>query len=144
MSSDLNRVTLSGRLTRDVELRSLNTGTYVARFTLASNKSVKKNDEWKDVPGFYDCVVFGKKAEVMSKHLIKGQRIGVDGKLNFSSWENQEGKKQSRVEIYVEDFIFLESKKSDKPESVADSFSGQSVDASDSPFSDPFMDDVPF
>jgi len=139
--ADLNRVILSGRLTRDVDLRSTNTGTYIARFTLASNKNVKKNDEWQDVPGFYDCVVFGKKAEVISKHVLKGQRIGIDGSLNFSSWENKEGKTQSRVEVYVEKFTFMESKKSDKPESVADSFGGEKMPDG---FNEPFNDDILF
>ena len=111
MASDINRVILVGRLTRDPELKSTQSGSYFCRFTLASNRSIfRKDQENKEEVGFFDCVAWGKLAEVISKYLSKGRRVGIDGSLRFSSWENTEGKKQSKVEIHVENFQFLESR----------------------------------
>lgn len=111
MASDLNRVTLVGRLTRDPELKSTSSGQYLCRFTLASNRFVyRREGENSEEAGFFDCVAWAKKAEIISKYATKGMRIGVDGSLRFSSWENSEGKRQSKVEINVDDFQFLDSR----------------------------------
>lgn len=111
MASDLNRVLLVGRLTRNPELKSTNSGAYFCRFTLASNRVIWKKDAPSiDEVGFYDCILWGKGAGVVAEHVKKGQRLGVDGQLRWSSWENSEGKKQSKVEINVENFQFLDSK----------------------------------
>lgn len=109
--SDINRVVLVGRLTRDPEMRSTNSGSYFCRFTLASNRFVAKKDaESKQEVGFFDCVAWGRSAETLNKYARKGNRIAIDGSLRFSSWTNNEGKKNSKVEIFVENFQFLESK----------------------------------
>ncbi len=112
MANDLNKVFLIGRLTRDPELRSTASGSYLCRFSLASNRAYYKKDseELQEEVGFFDCVSWGKQAEVISKYLKKGRRVGVDGHLRWSQWENQEGKKQSKVEITVENFQFLDPK----------------------------------
>ena len=111
MANDLNRVFLIGRLTRDPELRSTNSGAVLCRFSIASNRAYyrKEGDLQEDV-GYFDCVAWGKQAEVISKYLSKGRRVGVDGSLTWSQWENQEGKKQSKVEIRVDNFQFLDPK----------------------------------
>lgn len=138
--NDINRVILVGRLTRDPELRSTNTGAYVCRFTLASNRTILRKDaENREEVGFFDCVAWGKLAEVVSKYAKKGRRVGVDGSLRFSSWENQEGKKQSKVEVFVENFQFLESKGNTEP-----SQERQTPETKSSGFDEPFNDDIPF
>ena len=142
MSNDLNRSILVGRLVREPELRSTNSGSYLCRFTLASNRTIfVKDGDNKEEVGFFDCVAWGKLAEVISKYAQKGRRVGVDGSLRFSAWDNADGKRQSKVEIFVENFQFLDAKQSDKPESVAESFGGEKVDGSNSPFDDP---EIPF
>ena len=116
MANDINRVILVGRLTRDPELKSTNSGSYFCKFTLASNRSIyRKDQEPKEEVGFFDCVAWGKQAEVISKYVQKGRRVGIDGSLRFSSWENAEGKKQSKVEVFVENFQFLDPKGADRP-----------------------------
>ena len=112
MANDINRVILVGRLTRDPELKNTNSGTKLCNFTLASNRTqFVKDGENIDHVGYFDCVAWGKLGEIISKYAVKGQRVGVDGNLHFSSWENADGKKQSRVTINVENFEFLDNKK---------------------------------
>ena len=112
MASDINRVILIGRLVRDPELKSTNNGSYLCRFTLASNHTTynRQTQESKDNVGFFPCTVWGKQAEVINKYVSKGQRLCIEGRLDFSSWEGTDGKKKSAVGIVVEAFQFLEKK----------------------------------
>jgi single-strand DNA-binding protein len=111
MAGDINRVTLVGRLTRDPELRHLPSGGAVLQLGVAVNG--RKKDEtgnWVDKPNFFDVKVFGNQAEMLVNHLSKGRRIGVDGRLDWSSWEAQDGSKRSKVEIVAQDVQFLDSR----------------------------------
>lgn len=110
MANDINRVILIGRLTRDPELKSTNGGNYFCRFSLASNRNIynRQTQESRDEVGYFECVAWGKAAETIHKYLQKGRRICVEGNLRWSSWESAEGKKQSKVEINVEGFQFLD------------------------------------
>ena len=112
MANDINRVILIGRLTRDPELKSTNNGNYFCRFSLASNRNIynRQTGESRDEVGFFDCVAWGKSAEAIHKYLQKGRRICVEGNLRWSSWETTDGRKQSKVEINVEGFQFLDAK----------------------------------
>ncbi|MFL5961763.1 MAG: single-stranded DNA-binding protein [Gaiellaceae bacterium] len=109
--SDINRVTLVGRLTRDPELRALPSGTSVLNLGLAVNGRQKDSSgNWIDKPNFFDVKVFGGQAEMLANHLAKGRRIGVDGRLDWSSWEAQDGGKRSKVEIVAQSVQFLDSR----------------------------------
>jgi len=110
--NDINRVILIGRLTRPPELKSTTGGAYFCRFSLASNRSIynKQSGESRDEVGFFECVAWGKAAETIHKYLDKGRRICVEGSLRWSSWEGSDGKKQSKTEIAVESFQFLDAK----------------------------------
>ena len=117
MANDLNRVLIVGRLTRDPELRSTNSGHVLCRFSVASNRAYyKKEGDLQEEVGYFDCVAWGKIAEIISKYVTKGRRIGIDGSLRWSQWENPEGKKQSKVEIHIENFQFLDPKGAQIPE----------------------------
>ena len=98
MAGDINRVTLVGRLTRDPELRHLPSGSPVLQLGVACNGRQKDEaGNWTDKPNFFDVKVFGNQAEMLSQHLAKGRRIGIDGRLDWSSWEAQDGSKRSKV-----------------------------------------------
>lgn len=152
MASDINRVILVGRLTRDPELKTTSGGSFYCRFSLASNRSFykKETNETVDEAGFFDCVAWGKLAEVISKYVTKGRRIGIDGSLRFNSWEDSEGKRQSKVNIYVENFQFLESKQADNYSASDSSYGGGGSYPSENSAptasqEDPFgSDDIPF
>ena len=148
VANDLNRVLLIGRLTRDPELRSTNSGTMFCRFSIASNRSYyKKEGDVQEYVGYFECVAWGKLSEIISKYLSKGKRIGVDGSLRWSQWENQEGKKQSKIEIHVENFQFLEPRGSSHSDSegsqtqVPESSQNVEVPAGSDIMND---DDIPF
>ena len=131
MANDINSVILVGRLTRDPELRSTSAGSYFCRFSLASNRNYYKKDsaELQTEVGYFDCVAWGKTAEIISKYLNKGRRVAVDGSLRWSRWEDQEGKTRSKVEVWVENFQFLDPKGGDPSVSDA-SVPDASVDSS--------------
>jgi single-strand DNA-binding protein len=111
MAGDINRVTIVGRLTRDPELRHLPSGTSVLQLGVAVNGRQKDDGgNWIDKPNFFDVKVFGNQAETLNTHLSKGRRIGVDGRLDWSSWEAQDGSKRSKVEIVAQSVQFLDSR----------------------------------
>lgn len=105
----INRVLISGFLTRDAELRATQGGTQVLSFGLAVNDRRKnpQSGEWEDVPNFVDCVVFGRRAEALSRLLSKGTKIAVDGKLRYSSWE-KDGQRRSKLEVVAEDVELMQ------------------------------------
>ena len=111
MAGDINRVTLVGRLTRDPELKHLPSGSAVLEMGLAVNgRKQDSSGQWVDKPNFFDVKVFGNQAEMLSQHLAKGRRIGVDGRLDWSSWESQDGGKRSKVEVIAQTVQFLDSR----------------------------------
>jgi single-strand DNA-binding protein len=111
MAGDINRVTLVGRLTRDPELRHLPSGTPVLQLGVANNGRQKdESGNWTDKPNFFDVKVFGNQAEMLAQHLAKGRRVGIDGRLDWSSWEAQDGTKRSKVEIVAFQVQFLDSR----------------------------------
>lgn len=110
MAGDINRVTLVGRLTRDPELRHLPSGSPVLQLGLAVNGRQKdETGNWVDKPNFFDVKVFGNQAEMLSQHLAKGRRVGIDGRLDWSSWE-KDGQKRSKVEVVAFQVQFLDSR----------------------------------
>lgn len=138
--NDLNNVNLIGRLTRDAELRYSSGGMGICKFSIAVNRSVKKNDKWQDEASFFDCTVFGKTAENISQFLTKGQQVCISGELVQNRWEH-EGKQMSRVEINV-NHVQLIGEKSEKPQqqkredlpNTPENFQDDSLDDSMIPF----------
>jgi len=104
--ADVNHVILIGRLTRDAELRYTSGGMAIGKFSLAVNRRVKSGDGWADEASFFDCSVFGKTAESLGSHLVKGKQVAIDGELRQSRWE-KDGQTHSRVEIAVNNVQLL-------------------------------------
>jgi single-strand DNA-binding protein len=114
MANDINIVFLIGRLTADPVLRYIQGGTSIASFSLANNKTYLAQNEKKEQVSFFTCIAWGKTGEIIAQHCKKGQRIGVEGRLQQQSWTDKEGKKQSKVEIVVENFQFLSANNSEQ------------------------------
>ena len=112
MGSNINRVNISGNLTRDPELRGAASGTQVLSFGVAVNdrRRNQQSGEWEDVPNFVDCVVFGARAEPLSRFLSKGAKVAIEGKLRYSTWESKDGGKRSKLEVVVDEVEFLSSR----------------------------------
>ena len=99
----MNVVIISGNLTRTPDMRVSATGTHILTFGVAVNDRKKNaNGEWENVPCFVDCVMFGSRAESLSKFLEKGMRVVINGKLNYSSWE-RDGQRRSKIEVIAND-----------------------------------------
>ena len=110
----INRVVISGNLTRDPELRSTAGGTAVLNLGVAVNDRRKnaQTGEWEDYPNFIDCVMFGTRTEAISRYLAKGAKVAIEGKLRYRSWESQQGEKRSKVEVAVDEIEFMSSRDS--------------------------------
>ena len=105
----INRVNITGNLTRDPELRATAGGTQMLAFGVAVNDR-RKNPQtgaWEDVPNFVDCIVFGSRAEAVSRFISKGSKVAIEGKLRYSAWETKEGQRRSKLEVIVDEIEFL-------------------------------------
>ena len=104
----INRVNISGNLTRDPELRATAGGTQVLSFGVAVNDRRRnaQTGEWEDYPNFVDCTMFGTRGEGVSKYMAKGDKIAVDGKLRFSQWE-KDGQHRIKLEVIVEEIELM-------------------------------------
>ena len=105
--SDVNIVVMAGNLTRKPELRYTPKGTAIADFGLASNRRYGEGDDMKEEVCFIDVTVFGSTAEAVVKHLDKGRKALVEGRLQFRSWETEVGQRRSKLEVVAERVNFL-------------------------------------
>ncbi len=136
----MNRTVLVGRLTKDPDLKYTPNGVPVARFTLAVNRTFS-NQQGEREADFINCVVWRKAAENVANFLKKGSIAGVDGRIQTSSFEGQDGKRVYLTEVVAESVQFLEPKgnntqQQNKPNTEqSDPFAGApSIDDSDLPF----------
>ena len=107
----INRVIISGNLTRDPEKRMTGGGTAVLAFGIAVNDRRKNQQtgEWEDYPNFVDCTMFGSRAEAVSRYLSKGSKVAIEGKLRWSQWE-RDGQRRSKLEVVVDEIEFMSSR----------------------------------
>lgn len=116
MPSNINRVVISGNLTRDPEVRRTQGGMAIMSFGVAVNDRRKNNaGEWEDYANFIDCTMFGSRAEAISDYLSKGSKVSLEGKLRWSQWE-RDGQKRSKIEVIVDEIDFSGNRRQEKPE----------------------------
>lgn len=110
MASSINIAVISGNLTRDPELRMTPGGTQVLNFGVAVNDRAKNQQtgEWEDRPNFIDCVLFGNRADALSRILRKGIKVSVSGSLRWSQWE-RDGQKRSKVEVVADEVVLMQA-----------------------------------
>jgi single-strand DNA-binding protein len=133
----MNSINILGRLTKQPELKTSQSGKYYSNFSIAVNTGWGDNRE----TSFFNCMAFGKTAETVVQYFSKGHRILIDGSLKQDSWTDKEGNKKTSVSIIVNRVDFIEPK--NKYEQVKDEFTGADVvlTAEGNPFGD---DDIPF
>ena len=148
-ATNVNVVVITGNLTRDPELRSTSGGTSVCKLRVAVNSRRRdQGGEWTDKPNFFDVTVFGAQGENCSTYLSKGRPVAIEGRLDWSEWEAQDGSgKRSKVEIIANSVQFLGSR--DGSGGNGNNFQGQSdVPADTSDFEGAGVggkdDDIPF
>ncbi len=107
----INRVNITGNLTRDPELRATSGGTQVLHLGVAVNDRRRnpQTGNWEDYPNFIDCVMFGTRAEAIARYLSKGTKVAIEGRLRYSSWE-RDGQKRSKIEVVVDEIEFMSSR----------------------------------
>ena len=110
----INRVTLTGNLTRDPEMRATSNGTQIMSFTIAVNDR-RRNQQtgvWEEYPNFVGCVMFGRRAEALGRYLAKGRKVAVEGSLRYSTWTS-DGAKRSKLEVVIDDLELMSSSRSE-------------------------------
>lgn len=113
--ANLNKVLLIGNLTRDPELRYIPSGTAVANFGLATNRVYTTQDgERKEEVCFVDIVTWAKTAENCANYLSKGSPIFIEGRLQYDSWETEDGQKRSRLRVVADRVQFLGGRRADE------------------------------
>lgn len=155
-ASNINRVTITGNLTRDPELRSTPSGTPVCKLRVAVNTRRKDSSgDWVDKPNYFDVTVWGAQGENCATYLSKGRPVAIDGRLEWREWEAQDGSgKRQAVDITADTVQFLGSRDGSSSEGSANGFTPQSdVPADTSDFDQPQTagvgsgggeDDIPF
>ena len=110
--ANLNMVLLIGNLTRDPELRYIPSGTAVANFGLATNRIYTTQDgERKEEVCFVEIVVWSKTAENCANYLSKGSPVFIEGRLQFDSWETEDGQKRSKLKVVANRVQFLSGRR---------------------------------
>jgi len=136
----INRVLISGNLTRDPELRATATGMPVLGLGVAVNDRRKNQStgEWEDYPNFIDCTMFGSRAESISGFLSKGSKVAIEGKLRWSQWE-RDGQKRSKLEVIIDEIEFLSAR-----DSSSQSHQAKEVEIPPAPEITVYDEDIPF
>ena len=112
-ATNINRVVMTGNLTRDPELRTTPSGTSVCSLRIASNTRRKDaSGEWVDKPNYFDVTVWGAQGENCAQYLQKGRPVAIDGRLEWREWEDQNGNKRQSVDIIADSVQFLGSRDS--------------------------------
>ena len=161
-ATNINRVIITGNLTRDPELRSLPSGMSVCSLRIASNTRRKDGTtgEWVDKPNYFDVTIWGRQGENAAQYLQKGRPVALDGRLEWREWQDQQGNNRQSVEIVADNVQFLGGReegmgggggggfapRSDVPVDASDfaaAPAGNGAAASPSP-SAPADDDIPF
>ena len=134
-----NKTIIAGNLTADPKIRDTKTGVIVAQFTLALNHRRKDGSE---ETSFVDVTFFGKNAEVIRDHVVKGRNILVEGRLKQETWEAHDGTNRSKVVVIGENFKFTGPPKKDNPQPKK-----ETAVSSDASYGDTSIyrdDDIPF
>ena len=143
----INNVTISGNLSRDIDVKRSSSGNPIGRFGVAVADRVKNKStgEWEDYINWVDCVMFGKRVDSLGQYLTKGSKVTISGKLRYSSWE-KDGQKRNKIEIIVNDLdlIFPRKDGSAKKQPAQEELPTYQVPNQQQPPQDVYDEDIPF
>lgn len=158
-ASNINRVTVTGNLTRDPELKSFGSGNSVCKLRIAVNTRRKDGStgQWVDKPNYFDVTVWGAQGENCANYLFKGRPVAIDGRLEWREWEAKDGSKRQSVDIIADTVQFLgarddASQGGNQGNQGGQGFAGNDAPADTSDFGEPAGvssgggsdDDIPF
>lgn len=141
--SDVNKVFVMGRLVRNAETKTTSNGTFIANFSIATNRSKKNTDEtWTEVAHFFNFSLYNNRAKGLEPYLKQGQQVFIEGHLSQRRWE-KDGKKQQRMEIEVDNLRLIgrPTEKKEQEEQSPSDYSGESNELPlEEEFSEPSFD----
>ena len=145
----INKVIVTGNLTRDPELRETGDGLQILSFGVAVNDRRKnqQTQQWEDRPNFVDCVMFGNRAASVARFLSKGAKVAIEGKLRWSQWQAKDGSTRSKLTVAVDEIEFLQRKEDGQrgmSGETAAAYQAMGVAPSQVAPAPPLYDDVPF
>lgn len=144
----INKVLITGNLTRDPELRETPSGFQVLNFGVAVNdrKKNQSTGQWEDYANFVDCTMFGNRAASVSRFLGKGSKVAIEGKLRWSQWEAQDGSKRSKLEVIVDEIEFMTSRDGGQQPQYQQQYQQQQYQQQPQyqPQADMYDDEIPF
>ena len=108
-ATNINRVIITGNLTKDPEVRATAGGLSICSLRIATNTRRKdgQTGEWVDKANYFDVTVFGRQGENAARYLSKGRPVAIDGRLEWREWQDQSGNKRQSVEIVADNIQFL-------------------------------------
>lgn len=109
-SSDINTGVVVGRLTKDAEYKTTQSGAKLLKFTIATNRMVKQNDEWTQKASFIDGTLWGNRADGLAPFMLKGKQIAVSYSIDQENWTDQQGNNRSKLAMIVNDIQLLGGK----------------------------------
>lgn len=128
----INSINLTGNLTKDIEVRTTQSGMPIGSFVVVANERKKQGEEWIDYPNYIPCKLFGRRADSLAPYLIKGSKVAITGKLHQNRWE-ADGEKRSSIEVHI-DNIDLCGGKRERTETPSASISEDAYYDEDIPF----------
>lgn len=120
----INKVIFTGNCTRDPELKATPSGMQVMNLgvCVSNRRKNAQTGQWEDEPCFVDCVMFGNRAEAVSRFLTKGAKVAIEGKLKWHQWQAQDGSKRSKLEVIIDELDIMQNRtvQQAEPELYAD------------------------
>ena len=142
--NNLNRVIINGNLTADCKMEYGKSGTAYGGFCIAVNRSVKRGEDWEEVPSFFEVKAFGKLFESQRPYLNKGANVTVEGSLIQERWVTKDGEKRNKI-VIQSDTLYLGPRKKDGGNGTPKfEPANNSEPENQMPPSDDFQEDFPF
>ena len=140
--ADLSVAVLVGRLTKNAELRYVNSGQAICVFSVATSSRKKKGDQWIDEASFWDVELWGKQGESLNQYLVKGKQVAVEGSMRQDRWE-KDGQQRMKVVINAQTVQLLGGGQ-DVRNTPSTPDKAQQRNQVQAPSADGFTDDIPF
>ena len=145
MPFSINMAVITGNVTRDPELRYTPSGAAVCSFGVATNHSIKKGEQWENIPTFHNIVVWGKQAEYISNNVKKGMKVSLTGRIDNRQYDAKDGTKKYISEIIADTVIpFTERRTGEEGQSPENNNSQQEAPAEDKVEDIVIPDEMPF
>ena len=145
MARSVNKCIFIGNVGRDPEIKTANSGTIIANFSIAvSDRQKDAKGEWKDVTEWVNLVAFKRTAEIVRDYVVKGSKLYIEGKLTTRNWEGNDGVKHYKTEILVNDVVLLSAKEENGRTDSIRAESNKKETTSDCDPSEVTDEDIPF